>query len=56
MIEIETKDWPINAWNEIILWCYKTFGPEKDGQWMWHDDYSLQISEVNLTLLILRWS
>lgn len=55
MIEIETKDWPIEIWWEVIEWCSLTFGPCQTDSWMWQDDYRFYISEKNLTFLMLRW-
>jgi hypothetical protein len=55
MIEIETKDWTVPIWWEVIEWCSSTFGPCQADSWMWQDDYSFYISEKNLTFLMLRW-
>lgn len=56
MIEIETKDWPMTLWFEMIEWCAATFGPCHIDTWMWQDDYSLYFSEKSLTMFMLRWA
>jgi hypothetical protein len=57
MIEIETKDWPIGLWYKAVQWCLDTFGPLTFGtEWFWQDDYSLYLSEKNVTLFVLRWA
>lgn len=55
MIEIITKDWPVQQWYDVINWCLDTFGPPRPGEWMWSDDYSLHVSKENAMLLVLRW-
>ena len=57
MIEIETKNWPITLWWEIIEWCKTTFGlPQWGETWFFQDDYSLYLTEKNLTMFLLRWA
>jgi hypothetical protein len=52
MIEIITKDWPLTLWNEVVEWCYTTYGP---GEWSFGDDYSIYINEQHLSFFKLRW-
>ena len=56
MIEIETKDWSVPIWWEVISWCSATFGPCQTDSWWWQDDYSFYISEKNYIFLMLRWA
>jgi len=57
MIEIETKNWPTTLWWEVVRWCEATFGPQQWGKtWFYQDDYSLYLTEKNLTMFLLRWS
>lgn len=55
MTEIITKDWSLPLWYEVIDWCNFTFGPCKNDEWMWQDDYSIWFNEKNLTLFLFRW-
>lgn len=56
MTEIETKDWPIDFWWEVIKWCDATLGPSEWGEWFLDSDYAIWLSSKNLTVFTLRWS
>jgi hypothetical protein len=57
MIEICTKDWPLEKWYEVVDWCYNTYGIwDRDKSWYFQDDYSLYIHEKYLPFFILRWA
>ena len=57
MIEIETKDWPIDFWYKVIEGCMTTYNAgDWQHTWFWQDNYSLYLSEENIILFMLRWS
>ena len=57
MIEIITKDWPLDLWYNVVNWCYSTYGiAEWDKNWYFSDDYSIYIHERYLSFFMLRWS
>jgi hypothetical protein len=58
MVEISTKDWPLEFWYEVIQWCDRTFGLNGHGYdkiWYYQDDYSMYIREEYLPFFMLRW-
>jgi hypothetical protein len=57
LVEIETSQWPVDFWWEVVNWCLTTFEGQSFGTgWYYTEDYKLFLSEENCTLLALRWS
>ena len=49
MIEIETGDWPVHSWWEVIEWCSSTFGPCQADSWWFENPH-------DATHFLLRWA
>lgn len=47
---------PESNWQEVWIWCLKTFGPPNEGVWGYHGGWLYFYNEKCVTLYLLRWS